>query len=111
MGYPDHYKRERPHDKLYSTFKNNRHILGASRNRLGQFACSAEQAPVGEACRVSANYQCVADCAKGVGEVCSIPTTPVITNAIYNAVGVRVDRTPVDQELIARELWERESKK
>jgi xanthine dehydrogenase molybdenum-binding subunit len=45
--------------------------------------------------------------AKGVGEICSIPTTPAITNAIYNAVGVRVDRLPVDQELIARGLWER----
>ncbi|MBL8103013.1 MAG: molybdopterin-dependent oxidoreductase [Anaerolineales bacterium] len=47
--------------------------------------------------------------AKGVGEICSIPTTPAITNAIYNAVGVRVDKTPVDQEMIARELWERNS--
>jgi CO/xanthine dehydrogenase Mo-binding subunit/aerobic-type carbon monoxide dehydrogenase small subunit (CoxS/CutS family) len=46
--------------------------------------------------------------AKGVGEICSIPTTPAITNAIYNAVGVRIDKLPVDQELIARELWERE---
>jgi xanthine dehydrogenase molybdenum-binding subunit len=45
--------------------------------------------------------------AKGVGEICSIPTTPAITNAIYNAVGVRIDKTPVDQEMIARELWER----
>lgn len=48
--------------------------------------------------------------AKGVGEVCSIPTTPAITNAIYNAVGVRVDRTPVDQEMIAKAIWERNSK-
>lgn len=40
--------------------------------------------------------------AKGVGEICSIPTTPAITNAIYNAVGVRVDNLPVDQEKI---LW------
>ncbi len=47
--------------------------------------------------------------AKGVGEICSIPTTPAITNAIYNAVGVRIDKLPVDQELIARELWEREA--
>jgi selenium-dependent xanthine dehydrogenase len=39
--------------------------------------------------------------AKGVGEICSIPTTPAITNAIYNAVGVRFDKLPVDQELIA----------
>jgi len=48
--------------------------------------------------------------AKGVGEICSIPTTPAITNAIYNAVGVRIDKTPVDQELIARALWERNGK-
>lgn len=40
--------------------------------------------------------------AKGVGEIVSIPTTPAITNAIYNAVGVRVDQLPVDQEQI---LW------
>lgn len=42
--------------------------------------------------------------AKGVGEICSIPTTPAITNAIYHAVGVRIDRTPVDQEMIALEI-------
>ena len=47
--------------------------------------------------------------AKGVGEISSIPTTPAITNAIYNAVGVRIDKLPVDQELIAREIWEREA--
>jgi CO/xanthine dehydrogenase Mo-binding subunit/aerobic-type carbon monoxide dehydrogenase small subunit (CoxS/CutS family) len=42
--------------------------------------------------------------AKGVGEIVSIPTVPAITNAIYNAVGVRVDHLPVDQEQIARAL-------
>lgn len=42
--------------------------------------------------------------AKGVGEISSIPTTPAITNAIYNAVGVRVDRLPVDQEVILMQL-------
>ena len=47
--------------------------------------------------------------AKGVGEISSIPTTPAITNAIYNAVGVRIDKLPVDQEMIAREIWEREA--
>ena len=40
--------------------------------------------------------------AKGVGEIVSIPTAPAITNGIYNAVGVRVDSLPVDQEKI---LW------
>lgn len=34
----------------------------------------------------------------------SIPTTPAITNAIYNAVGVRLDRLPVDQESILKAL-------
>ncbi len=48
--------------------------------------------------------------AKGVGEISSIPTPPAITNAIYNAVGVRIDHTPVDQEDIARALWERNGK-
>jgi xanthine dehydrogenase molybdenum-binding subunit len=42
--------------------------------------------------------------AKGIGEIVSIPTTPAITNAIYNAVGVRVDRLPVDQEYIVKKL-------
>ena len=41
--------------------------------------------------------------AKGVGEIVSIPTIPAITNAIYNAIGVRVDSLPVDQaELIKK---------
>lgn len=42
--------------------------------------------------------------AKGVGEIVSIPTTPAITNAIYNAVGVRIDRLPIDQEWIAEQI-------
>ena len=41
---------------------------------------------------------------KGVGELSSIPTTPAITNAIYNAVGVRVDKLPVDQEHIVHQV-------
>ena len=42
--------------------------------------------------------------AKGVGEISSIPTTPAITNAIYNACGIRIRRLPVDQDWLAREL-------
>jgi xanthine dehydrogenase molybdenum-binding subunit len=42
--------------------------------------------------------------AKGVGEIVSIPTTPAITNAIYHAVGVRIDHLPVDQEVIVDNL-------
>jgi len=42
--------------------------------------------------------------AKGVGEISSIPTTPAITNAIANAVGVRVRRLPVDQDTLLRAM-------
>lgn len=42
--------------------------------------------------------------AKGVGEVVLVPTSPAITNAIYNAVGVRFFEIPVDQEIIARQI-------
>ena len=42
--------------------------------------------------------------AKGVGEIAGIPTAPAIINAIYNAVGVRIDRLPVDQEFIWKSL-------
>jgi xanthine dehydrogenase molybdenum-binding subunit len=38
--------------------------------------------------------------AKGVGEISSIPTTPAICNAIYNACGVRVHKLPVDQDAL-----------
>jgi xanthine dehydrogenase molybdenum-binding subunit len=36
--------------------------------------------------------------AKGVGEIASIPTLAAITNAVYNACGVRLHRLPVDQD-------------
>jgi len=42
--------------------------------------------------------------AKGVGEISSIPTTPAIVNAIYNAVGVRLYTLPVDQDKLLRAL-------
>lgn len=42
--------------------------------------------------------------AKGVGEICSIPTTPAITNAVFNACGVRVRQLPIDQDWLALHL-------
>jgi xanthine dehydrogenase molybdenum-binding subunit len=38
--------------------------------------------------------------AKGVGELSSIPISPAITNAIYNATGVRCLALPVDQDAL-----------
>jgi len=49
--------------------------------------------------------------AKGVGEIVSIPTIPAITNAVYNAVGVRINKLPVDQEEIIRKLNIEETEK
>ncbi len=46
--------------------------------------------------------------AKGIGELPSIPTAPAICNAIYNAVGARVQRLPVDPGWLLAEMNERE---
>ena len=42
--------------------------------------------------------------AKGVGELASIPTTPAIINAIYNATGVRCYRLPADKKWLKAAL-------
>ncbi len=42
--------------------------------------------------------------AKGVGEIVLVPTSPAITNAVYNAVGVRIDSLPIDQARIVEVL-------
>jgi selenium-dependent xanthine dehydrogenase len=42
--------------------------------------------------------------AKGVGELASIPTTPAIINAIYNATGVRCTRLPADKKWLKAAL-------
>ncbi|WP_298023351.1 molybdopterin cofactor-binding domain-containing protein [uncultured Dysosmobacter sp.] len=38
--------------------------------------------------------------AKGISEVATVPVTPAILNAIYNAIGVRIDRVPASPEVI-----------
>ena len=38
--------------------------------------------------------------AKGVGELVCVPTPPAITNAVYNAIGLRVDALPVTNDKI-----------
>ena len=46
--------------------------------------------------------------AKGIGELPFGPAAPAIANAIYNAVGVRLNTLPMTPERIWRELKERE---
>lgn len=41
---------------------------------------------------------------KGPGEMCANPVLPAIANAVYNAVGVRVDDLPITAEKILRAL-------
>jgi len=38
--------------------------------------------------------------AKGVGELVCVPTPPAITNAVYHAIGLRVDSLPVTKEKV-----------
>ena len=47
--------------------------------------------------------------AKGVAEPATIPTTPAILNAIYDAVGVRVTETPATPERIYHLLQEQKA--
>ncbi|MCI0392308.1 MAG: molybdopterin-dependent oxidoreductase [Acidobacteria bacterium] len=48
--------------------------------------------------------------AKGVGELASIPTTPAIINAIYNATGVRCFNLPADKKWLKAALDENQGK-
>jgi CO/xanthine dehydrogenase Mo-binding subunit len=42
--------------------------------------------------------------AKGLAEICLVPTAPAIANAVYNAVGVRVKDLPITAEKLAAAL-------
>ena len=49
--------------------------------------------------------------AEGVGEITSIPTTPAIINAIYDAIGVRMRRLPATPERVLATLKEKGGEK
>jgi CO/xanthine dehydrogenase Mo-binding subunit len=42
--------------------------------------------------------------AKGISEIATVPSTPAILNAVYNATGVRIYQTPVDPDLLRERL-------
>ena len=42
--------------------------------------------------------------AKGVGELASIPTTPAVINAIFNATGIRCYSLPADKKWLRQQL-------
>jgi CO/xanthine dehydrogenase Mo-binding subunit len=39
---------------------------------------------------------------KGPGEMCANPVLPAVANAVFNAVGVRVDALPITPEKVLR---------
>ena len=45
--------------------------------------------------------------AKGLGEMPSIPTAPAISNAVYDAIGVRIKNLPITPEKILKALKEK----
>ncbi len=47
--------------------------------------------------------------AKGIGEQGIIATAPAITNAVYNAVGVRIYNLPITREKLLNALKEKEA--
>ncbi len=42
--------------------------------------------------------------AKGVGEISTMPVSPSIVNAVYNATGVRFKRVPIDQDWLSLQI-------
>jgi len=44
---------------------------------------------------------------RGVGEVCIVPPMAAIANAIYNAIGIRMDKLPMSPANILEALWEK----
>jgi CO/xanthine dehydrogenase Mo-binding subunit len=45
--------------------------------------------------------------AKGPGEMCANPVLPAVANAIFNAVGVRINDLPITPEKVLRALKDR----
>jgi CO/xanthine dehydrogenase Mo-binding subunit len=41
---------------------------------------------------------------KGPGEMCANPVLPAVVNAIYDAIGVRIDELPVTPEKVLKGL-------
>ncbi len=44
--------------------------------------------------------------AKGIAEPATVPTTPAILNAIYDAIGIRITETPATPERVFQAIQE-----
>ena len=45
---------------------------------------------------------------RGVGEVCLVPPMAAIANAIYDAIGIRMEHLPMNPASILEALWEKD---
>ncbi|MFZ5967581.1 MAG: xanthine dehydrogenase family protein molybdopterin-binding subunit [Bacillota bacterium] len=48
--------------------------------------------------------------ARGIGEPCMVPAAPAIANAVYNAIGIRINSLPITSEKILKALKEKDAK-
>jgi CO/xanthine dehydrogenase Mo-binding subunit len=46
---------------------------------------------------------------RGVGETSVIPSLAAITNAVYHAIGIRLNRLPLSPARILEALWEKDA--
>jgi CO/xanthine dehydrogenase Mo-binding subunit len=46
---------------------------------------------------------------RGVGEVCIVPPMAAISNALYHAIGVRLNSLPMNPGAILEALWQKNS--
>jgi CO/xanthine dehydrogenase Mo-binding subunit len=46
---------------------------------------------------------------RGVGEVCIVPPMAAISNAIYDAIGVRLNSLPMNPGAVLEALWNKEN--
>jgi CO/xanthine dehydrogenase Mo-binding subunit len=49
--------------------------------------------------------------AKGPGEMCANPVLPAVANAVFNAVGVRINDLPITPEKVLRALKARAARR
>jgi len=47
---------------------------------------------------------------RGVGEVCIVPPMAAISNALYQAIGVRMNDLPMNPGAVLEGLWGKEGK-
>jgi len=85
-------------------YKNGKNM---NPNFLDYKVLTAKDIPPVEAVIVETDDQAGPFGAKGIGEPGLVPTAPAIANAIYDAVGVRINDLPITPEKVLKALKEK----